>query len=469
MKKSLLIKILRTCTKKEHRDLQKWIISPMHNLRKDVARLFGYLMEDNHLYNDSFLEKEAVFKWIFGKVPYDDAKMRQTMYFTTKCLEEFLIYNALRKDEVRARMTLGNVYRKRKLDKAFQKNLKETKKLQKQQDYRNMQYLYNEYFIQQEQYYYLSGVKRLELNLQQMSDALDVTYIADKLRQSCLMLAHQSVYKKEEYEIGMMDDVLKAVQTKDFLNYPAIAIYYYSYMAQTNKEDESYFLNLKHEISEHGHLFLKSEIRDIYLLAINYCVAKINASLPHYFREVFELYRQGLEQKILLDEGALSRYTFINVVTIGTNLSEFDWLEFFINDYQQYLEEKYRENAVSYSLGRLYFFKKEYDESMKHFSQVEYDDILMNLNAKIMQIQMFYERDELDVLESLLESVRTYLVRKKVIGYHRANYKNIIRLTKKLVKINPFSKAQRNKLRKEIEEADPLTKKKWLLEMLEEL
>ncbi len=467
MQKSLLIKILKTCTKKEFRDLSKWIASPMHNQRKDIAKLFEYLMEDSHLYNDNFLEKEAVYKWIYGKGVYDDAKMRQTMYFTTKCIEEYLIYKELRESDIVAKTALVKAYRKRKLEKAFQKSLREVQVLQKKQLYRNAQFLRNEYLIQQEQYYYFSGINRLEFNLQEMADALDSMYIADKLRQSCLMLAN--VYKKQDYEIGMLNDVLKAVKTKDFLNHPAIAMYYFSFMAQTEKEDESHFLNLKHEITENGHLLPKSEIRDIYLLALNYCIGRINAGMPHYLRESFELYRQGLEQKVLLDGNVLSRYTFINVVTIGTNLGELDWIDFFIDDYQKYIENKYRENIISYSLGRLHFFRKEFDQALTFFSQVEYDDILMNLNAKVMQIQMFYEQDEFDVLESLLESMRTYLVRKKVIGYHRSNYKNIIRLAKKLVKVNPFSESQRIKLKKEIEEASPLTEKKWLLEKLENL
>jgi hypothetical protein len=86
-----------------------------------------------------------------------------------------------------------------------------------------------------------------------------------------------------------------------------------------------------------------------------------------------------------------------------------------------------------------------------------------------MQIQMFYELDEFDVLESFLESTRAYLFRKKVIAYHRSTFKNFLRFTKKLVKTNPYSTAQRDKLQKEIEEASPLTEKKWLLEKLEDL
>jgi len=217
MEKSLLIQILRSCTKKEFREIHKWLNSPIHNQRQDVVFLFNYLLEDNHLYKDNSLKKKTVYRWIFGKEQFDDAKLRQTIYFLNKCIEEFLIYQELRQNEVRAQIALATVYRKKKLRKPFQKNLKITQKLQEKQEFRNHQYLRNEYFLQNELYYFQSAIKRVDLNLQEVSDALDATYIADKIRQSCLMLAHQSVYKKTAYKIGMLDEVLQYAKIKNFL------------------------------------------------------------------------------------------------------------------------------------------------------------------------------------------------------------------------------------------------------------
>ncbi|MEM1124462.1 MAG: hypothetical protein AAGJ18_28755, partial [Bacteroidota bacterium] len=84
-------------------------------------------------------------------------------------------------------------------------------------------------------------------------------------------------------------------------------------------------------------------------------------------------------------------------------------------------------------------------------------------------LKIYYETDEFKVLESLLESMRAYIQRKKVIGYQKALYKNMVRYTKKLLKVNPYSKAQKEKLRAEIEAAKPLTEKAWLLKQLAEL
>ena len=86
-----------------------------------------------------------------------------------------------------------------------------------------------------------------------------------------------------------------------------------------------------------------------------------------------------------------------------------------------------------------------------------------------MLLKIYHETDEFKVLESLLESMRAYLQRKKVLGYHKSNYKNIIHYTKKLLKVNPYSKAQKEKLKLEIEAAKPLTEKAWLLKQLAEL
>ncbi|HMR44336.1 MAG TPA: hypothetical protein PKC40_10910, partial [Saprospiraceae bacterium] len=124
-----------------------------------------------------------------------------------------------------------------------------------------------------------------------------------------------------------------------------------------------------------------------------------------------------------------------------------------------------------FSTANLAFEKKDYTTAMQLLTQVEFDDILMNLNSKRMLLKMFYEENELDALESLLESLRNYIQRKKVMGYHKANFTNLIRLTKKLIKVNPYNKNTLGTLKAEIQEAKPLAaaEKNWLLEQLENI
>jgi hypothetical protein len=470
MQKSRLIEILRTCSKKELRDLKKWVQSPAHNLREDVILLYDYLLEDDHLWKDEFVAKAIAYARLYPNEAYDDAKMRQVMHFLIKTMEDFLIYQEVSQDEVESRMVLSKVLRKKRIDKLFEKNLRDIRELQERQPYRNDQFFRNQYLLLQEEYVFRSSQTRTEpMNLQQVSKAHDVNYIIDKLRHSCYMLSHQKVYKAD-YDYGLIQQVIDYVDNNiHLLDTPAIAVYYYGYKATSAKENESNFHALKNEIFNSGHLFPHKELLPLYLMAINYCIDRTNAGHIHYRRESFELYRQGIEKGILIDNGQISRFTFPNVVTLGLYVKEFDWVENFIHNYQHYLEDKHRQDIVRFCLARLHFEKKEFDAAMRICSQADYDDILMNLYSRAMVMKIYYLQNETDALDSYLESFRNYVVRKKVLGYHKSNYKNIISLTKKLFKVNPYSQKDKDKLKKEIEEVNPLTEREWLLEQLKRL
>ena len=466
MKKSQLVNILKTFSSKDIREMRKWLLSPAHNQRQDVVQLFEYFFEDHHLEKEEFLEKPTVFSWIFPKETYDDARMRQVMYFLLKSIEEFLTFQELGNDTIHNEIALAKVFRRRKLDKLYHKTLKKLKSEQTEYDLKNHIFFKNGFLIEEEEYAFLRNTKRAEFNLQEVSDSFDIYFITTKLRQIILMAAHQNVYKTD-YEIGFLDEILEKAQMEKYIQIPAVAIYFYGYKTITEKENESHFQKLKAQINDHGHTFPLFEIRDIYLMAINYCIGRMNTGAESFVREAFELYKVGFEKKILIENNLVTRVTFHNVISIGLVLKEYVWVKSFINIYQQYLQEKHREGFVYYSLARVHYKEKNYDQAMKLLVQdVHYDDIIINLSAKLILLKMYYELQEFDALESLLESMRTYIQRKKVLGYHKNNYKNIIRFTKKLLKVTPYSSTKKEKLKLELETATPLTEKEWLLEQL---
>ena len=98
--------------------------------------------------------------------------------------------------------------------------------------------------------------------------------------------------------------------------------------------------------------------------------------------------------------------------------------------------------------------------------EVDFKDHLFNLAAKVIQMKIYFESEELDILDSHLDAMQMYILRKKVIGYHKTNYKNIIKMTRKLLKIKPGDFSAKNILKDEINNAEILTEKKWLLNQL---
>jgi len=465
MLKSRLLTVFTALNAAEKASLRKFVSSPYHNNREDVIVLLGFLMKNYQ--NPKALEKSIAFDVVFPlAAKYDDFKIRQAMTFLLRLMEQFLIFERIKSQPIRQKIILTEIYREKKLPRLFQKTVQKAEKLLEQNPLRNAQYYESAFQIQLEHYAMTSEEKRVApLNLQRMNDLLDIRFIAEKLRRTCLTIAHKNV-SNFNYEIEWLSEIEEIIRRKELLSIPVIAIYYYTFKSLA-EEDASHFKELKKHLFQHSNLFSRVELRDLFILTINYCIKKINNDQVKFLQESFDLYQAGLEYDVFLQDGYLSRFTYKNIVTIGLKLGEFQIVENFIHSYKNQLAPKYREGNFSYNLALFYYSQKEYQSAMQLLLQVEYDDLFLNLDSKNMLMKMYFELKEFDALESLLGSMQNNLLRKKAIGYHKDNYRNIIHFTKKLLKLNPFNVTQKAKLRLEIEQSQPLTERKWLLEQLD--
>lgn len=468
MQKSVLAEIIRSMDRKELRDLQKWLQSPAHNLRQDVIRLFDY-MAKNLTGDEAAFEKERAWKAVFPGEPFDDARMRQVMYFLLKATEAFLVFNDLTGDQVMSQISLTKIYLQRKLDKSYRQSSRLTREYLQKQPLRNSYYLLQKALLElEENTYYWDTSQNVAFNLQETADALEKWFLAEKIRLSYAMKAHQRVYRTANYDTGMLEQVLPYVDSRKLLDEPAIASFYYAYMTILQPSEERHFDELVKVIENAGQQFTPIEARTLYIAAINYCILKGNQGQLEYARRLFELYRAGLETGVLLENNTVSRYTFVNAVGAALRTNEYDWAEQFIEQFQQHLEEKERQSLVNFNLSRVYFEKGDYDQAQRMLTRFEYDDMLFNIIAKTMLLKIYYEMSELDAFESLLESMRIYLQRKEALDPTRkTSYKNMISLMKKLLNLNPYSNPQTERLKTLVEGTQPLAERDWLLRQLE--
>ncbi|MBK9735009.1 MAG: hypothetical protein IPO92_08595 [Saprospiraceae bacterium] len=223
-------------------------------------------------------------------------------------------------------------------------------------------------------------------------------------------------------------------------------------------------------MKEHIYLFPKEEVKEIYATAISYCINKVNKGSFDFQKETFSLYKETIDNNIIILEKELSATTFRNIVQIALRVEEFDWAEIFINDYAQYVDPKYRDNAVMFSLARLEFYRKNFGKVLDHLNKVNYDDVWYNLGSKTLQIASYYELDEFDALESLLQAFKMYIRREKSLTDDRKDtYLYLIKFTTSLMKLSYKEKDKLIKLKAEIEGIKGVVSKPWLLEKVEGL
>ena len=467
MKNSRLVEVFLSFSKKERRGVEHWLCSPFFNRQDVVLKLWQYLrMSWEEL--DVVPSKMQAFKHVFPGQPYNDQLIRLCMSDLYKQLEHYIAYCELTADPTKIQLHLTRGMRKRNLTSAFQRNLKKAATTAEKNPIRNAEYYQDLYEIQLEQYQLTSSDQPTgKLNLQTLADTMDIAYMASKLRQMCLLVSHQNVYQAgERYQFGLLEEVIQYIQTNDLLDIPAISVYYYCFFSLTQPADESHFLQFKKQLFAYGQQFPPLELRDLYLLAINYCVRQANEGKNHYIYELMDLYKEGLKADSLLENSQLSRFTYHNIAAAGIKTGEYQWVADFIQAYQPALEKKYRESSYSFNLARLAYSQQQYDRALPLLQKANYRDVLLNLAAKTLLLKIYYELEEFNLLYAHLEAMKSYLRRKHIIGYHRKNYRNIIRYTRKLITTNLFDKVERQALHELIQKEEVLTEREWLLEQL---
>ncbi len=467
MNKSPVFQLFLALSKEEKVACRKFLHSPLHNQRRDVQNLFDYF-QAHYKQLSQALKKEQVFTQLFPDEAFDDKKIRYTMSFLLQRMEDFLVWRERQQNEVEANLLLAKAYQRLNLGKLQSKALRKAEKSMLANSMQGIDIYENHYQLASVLYDTQAGQHRNSpLNLQEWSQALDLAFVAKKLRQSCFALAHQAVFRIE-YDSGLLPSVLHYLaEFEELEQHPAIALYYYFYQAQTTEKADHYFQKLKKGVVEQLASLPPAEQRNLYLATINFCIQRFNRGESRYLREMFDLYRAGIAQEILLEKGQISRFTYKNVVGVALGLKEFDWAEQFILEYQEALDRRYKTNYVHYNLSKLRFHQQNYSEAMQRLQQVEYDDLFLNLDAKVMLLKIYFELEEWEVLDSFTISLQRFLQRKKGLGYHQETYKNFIQLARKLLEINPFDKDKKDKLRQEITETKALSEKDWLLGQLE--
>jgi hypothetical protein len=468
MKESQLISLCRCLVKQEWRNLHDFAASPLFNSRNDVRELLRYIEHYLPKIKDTHLEKTIVWKKLFPQKKYDDGVLRYLMFLTQQLVQKFITLSAWQADEMASQITFIQELRKRNAEhKLIETEFRKTAQIFDKQVLRNFDFYYDTYEWQVEYYEYTTSQQRASVEgFQEFSDALNVFFIAQKLRQGCAALV-QSALNKSDVQIDFLEEVLQYLaQKQEMSDIPLVALFFYSYQALSNNEDNVYFGKLKILLFQVDNQFNHSELREFYLYAINCCIRRINAAKDEYIAEVFEIYRKGLETGALLEGESLSRFTYNNIVMAGVRLKEFDWTEKFIYDYKPFLEEKFRDSIFNHVLATFYFKKKDYSKAMSFLQNAEFDDVLHNLDARRMLLCIYYDLSEFDALEAHLEAFKNYLYRQKNLGYHRENCLNLIRFTRRLLQLDFTNPSEIKQLAEEISNTTRLVELSWLLEKL---
>ena len=468
MAKIKIIELIKSLSSEELRILDKFVKSPIHNKHEKVIKLFSYIRKNIAKPSDR-IYGEKLFKTVFPNEPIEMQRLHYVSSYLQKTVEEFLAWREWKKDSVEVGINLTKALRKHKIGNQFQKCLSITNERNLSQPLRDATYYHNRYRLLLEDFRYANLFGRTKnLNLQELADTQDIAYIVEKLRNASLLLSHQAV-TKQEYDQGLLPYILVFLKNSDYLKIPSVTVYYHAYLSMSDQNNESSFLKLKTALFEQSTSFEIEELKGLYIIAINFCIKKLNTDNLNYRREVFEIYQAGLKYNIFFNNEEFSPWTYSNIVQVGLMLGEFGVIEKFIKKYKEYLPKKKMEAYYSYNYAWFFYQKKDYQNAMQLLLKTDYGgDILISCTAKTLLTRMYFELKELDSLESLLNSFKMFIRRKKMLAYHKDPYLKFIQFVQRISIPNYTDKYSMEILRQEIANSN-VAAKEWLLEQVEKL
>ncbi|MEM8527807.1 MAG: hypothetical protein AAGG68_24410 [Bacteroidota bacterium] len=464
---SKVYKVLKKCSKTELNRFQQFLESPYFNKREDLIILYQQLITTR----SKAIDAVQLHHKITSRKVYKSQDLRLLLSYLYKHLERFLVHESHYKQEENISSALQKIeiFQQLDLSQYALKNLEGAQKDLEQNTRRNADFFWEHYQLLEKRFEFSSVQNPSgEHEFQRIVETLDFTFIAMKLRQSCQSLSHRSIYKYR-FKDQLMEWLIPYIEEQKLYEIPAIGIYYYVYLSLTNTEDDIYFEQLQNQFYQYSDLFPAKELRDIHLMLINYCVRQINEHNSSYLRTALSLYQHGLRNAYLIEKGILSRFTYSNIVKIGIRCGELEWIQQFVEDFKSNLEKQYYESTYHINLASIAYAKKEYRAALVYLQQYNFKNVILNFASKVLQMKIFYELGENEVLEAHLKAMEVFIKRKEVIGYHRESYNNIIKFTRQLNTINIYDTRTLKELKSKIETVAVLTEKNWLLEQIDHL
>jgi len=483
MHDSRLVLLLRSLNKKEFRRLGKFLKSPFFNNNERVVSLYEFLRKHHPTFDAPSLAKKQVDKKIFQEkdktYTYQARRIRDCMSNLSLLVIEFIAVLegqdevSLTKDQL-----ILKAFSKRNLYKLFEDKTEQVVAKLMANPVIDFHY-YKTIFELREGLFFHSDNPKLEHSSDQVNAVmrnLDLFYILTKLRISCELKAREQILA-ETYNIDLINEVIEMAKEKYsshsslFIIYPhLIKLFSEGYNDALYQETKTIYFNQLENIG-------KSEQKVILHYFINIMSSGLSKGMNR-MKEVFELYKAGLQHEILILNNRITPESFSNIAVSGSISGAFQWTWDFIINFEKYLDEDIRTDTKLMSLAYWYFNKKQYDETINLINEHQLPSKMFYIRTRALLIRTYLEKLLEDksfyqVLISNTDAFRKQVDRNTLLSKDKKmSYKNLIKFINKIAALlqtqPPKLQDKLNKLKVDIQTKDTVIARAWLLSKIEQ-
>jgi hypothetical protein len=434
MNKSKLIQLLKTFTKQEIKDFEKFISSPYFSPGRNLKPLFNVLKKYYPEFNSPNFTVEKIFSIIYPGKKYDKKKSGHALQVMvsemTSLAEKFLGFEVLKKDNegygvyqsiskallnrnffvYSHKLNLKNIERIKKADSLLdffhemgQLNLN----LQETTFSIKTQLESNKYFERMPLYFFgymLWWLSKLINDYQAKAFTHNFNPKIIKLLEMCVKSFDPEIFKNECYDDGL--------GTKEL-----VLAHYYLIKSQLGNEEED--LRAAIEIyKRHFHNFTRPVKWGFLIMILNICVLKRPVERIKYSSLGSNLIDFVIERGFYnyYEGQPMTRDTYYQFFSFKLDVQEYRSLKAFIDTSLEKISPEYRELVFQFSYAWLSFRNNDYERALEYLSKFSTQHIDIKNFSNMLRIASLFSLGHIEEALSGLNSFEHFARNNAVVS-----------------------------------------------------
>ncbi len=475
MRESKLTELICGLSRNELKKFGEFLNSPYHNKSKNIIRLYDFIADNIEEFETNTLTREWVAHSVFPDETYNDQNVRTLTSTFTRLIEKFIVYESIENDFYTYKINLLKSLSSRNLDKSFEMTSNELAEEFKKDFNKDSDY-YHYLLTLIERGIYHKG-QDLDINLDgdfyKLSDTADSYFMINKLKIINSFISRKShAFGNVKMKFWQIDSIFEKIEQdleKLKTEHPTIYSEYLILMMMLKPKEEKYFTSLLAYVLKNMKRYTPYELEEVYFSLTNYCINKISEGKVKFASSLFKIYKK-FERFGLYEKMSFIQYTdFLSVVISGVHLGKMKWVEYFFEKYRAHVSKQFRRDTVSLAEAVIHFKYKKFDAAMTCLNRVQKRNSYLYIKSKETLIKIYYEKKEMNLISSQIDSMRHYLKRHQdKLSLHYERYINFLNLLNQLLKLNPKDKAGIHQMKKTLTKNINAIGRDWLLEKIEE-
>lgn len=483
MQNSQLVSTLKLFDSGQWKALGKFIRSPFFSNEADkkggaVLSLFQYLKSNVGKPGATVLARENVFGHVFPGAEFNGNALAKAMSSLYKLVKRFISYSCMNaEDEFHQELALARFYREKHWDERFLSVIRNLTKIIGEYSDRGEDYYWRQFLLQQEIYLFENSrnQRKGDLNLPAVIDNLDYFYLLSKFKYRGVFGQQKKFVALDHVEPVSTEHLRKTCAADIRTRLPILAIYEQILSLLLGEKDniDAAISRYRAILKKNKRIISEDELKHFHSFLRNFCTAQVNSGRPEYLRVLFELYQEHLEMGTLYEKGGLLASTFLNIVTVGSRVGQFDWIEGFLKSHKdRIIGTDYPGEVYNFNLAWYFFYREKYDEAWSLIGG-NYEDIYYKLAAKRMEVKILYEQEDYDLIDSRVNAFKVFISRtspKLLSGNVKKMQNAFINVLQQILHPVTLSNVRRiEKIEQRIMEYERIADREWLLEKINKL